>query len=204
VDFAVSQLGLSSTPTVIGMSDWDTLANSLSARDDVEYTNTFYHCAPYIDICEVPPYLREVAHIVICSDVIEHVPYPVENAIVGLSNVIKTGGYLVLSVPYDFRDFTTEHYSDLTNLTVVDVGSEFVVVGRNATNEVQTRANPVFHGGPGTTLEMRFMAWNHVLGATASAGLELVTLAPELEEDGLIWLHDFGRTALFRKTPPTA
>ena len=59
----------------IGMSDWANYAEPLSRHFD--YTNTFYHCEPKLDLIDLSSLERwRGQDFVISSDVIEHVPPP--------------------------------------------------------------------------------------------------------------------------------
>jgi len=145
----------------IGLSDSENLECVLSKVFD--YTNTYYHRSPQLDICSLPAFQNEVADFLISSDVFEHVANPYINAFTGSYNILKKGGLFVLTVPYDAREKTTEHFPDIKNFSIMQFENEWLLVGKTWNNDFQIYNSLVFHGGPGTTVEMRVFSKNDVL-----------------------------------------
>lgn len=165
----------------IGLSDWPGYAKVLETK--FQYSNTYFHRAPRLDICKPPADLYQSCDFLISSDVFEHVLPPAENAFFGAAQMLKRGGVLVLTVPFVPRARTLEHYPDA-------VGYEADGNGRVM---IETRAGryaasgPVFHGGPGSTLEMRVFGALDIHDALVSAGFEDIVFHAEANlEAGII------------------
>ena len=140
--------------TGVGLSDSEFLASQLSKS--FNYTNTYYHTKPMLDICNPSEEWIERADFLVSSDVFEHVPAPVSSAFAGTYRVLKAGGVLILTVPFDGRSQTTEHYPNVRQFAVTNVAKEWLLVGKTSSDSFEVHRDLVFHGGPGTTVEMRF------------------------------------------------
>ena len=96
----------------IGMSDPPELAQRLAEK--FEYTNTFYHQEPRLDIADPSPehLLQHTGRydFILSSEVLEHVSPPVERAFVNLNRMLKPDGLLLLTVPYRIDGRTAEHF----------------------------------------------------------------------------------------------
>ncbi len=77
----------------IGLSDWEGYANPLAER--LNYTNTFFHQAPLLDITSVGPDHSGRYDFIICSDVFEHVCQPVSKAFENAYRLLKPGGVMI-------------------------------------------------------------------------------------------------------------
>lgn len=159
VDFHIKGLGLSD-PTLL----------SSRLEQTFSYTNTYYHTEPQLDICAPSPAWAGSADFLISSDVFEHVPNPVGAAFAGAYAVLKPGGVFVLTVPFDDRVETTEHFSAVGPFRLIEFDGEWLLVGKTASNGFEVHRDLVFHGGPGTTVEMRFFGLDDLLAQLASAG----------------------------------
>jgi SAM-dependent methyltransferase len=151
-EFPAEALSLSG----IGMSDSDKYARVLATR--LRYTNTYYHKEPRLDILSPRPEHRAAYDFVITSDVLEHVNPPVATAFANLRSLLKPGGLLVLTVPFGMEGDTVEHFPDLNEYTVEERAGSFVLINRTANGHMQEYSDLVFHGGPGSTLEMRLFS----------------------------------------------
>ena len=60
--------------SVIGMSDPKPLADYLSTLHSIVYANTFFDEEPRLDLLNLNPLQVGGSDVVICSDVLEHVP----------------------------------------------------------------------------------------------------------------------------------
>ena len=152
----------------IGMSDAPRLAAPLGRH--LKYRNTFYHQEPRLDI-HAPAAEHLGAHdFVISSDVFEHVDPPVERAFVNLRRLLKPGGLLVFTVPFAMQGDTVEHFPGLHQYTIENRGGTYVLVNTTADGRRQEHANLVFHGGPGSTLELRLFSESGLRRNLESAG----------------------------------
>ena len=147
---------------VLGISDHDTCAAAL--RDAFDYTNTQFHAAPFLDICDpasVAAFRDYDA--VLCSDVIEHTIAPPEVTLPNLLSMLRPGGVLLLSAPTFHVPATIEWYGGLVEHTVARVEDRFEVHWRDIRGQDLIDRRPTFHGGPGAVLEMRVIAHSHLL-----------------------------------------
>jgi len=140
----------------IGMSDAPRLAAPLGRH--LKYRNTFYHQEPRLDIHAPSAEHIGAYDFVISSDVFEHVDPPVEKAFVNLRRLLKPGGLLVFTVPFAMQGDTVEHFPGLHQYTIENRGGTYVLVNTTADGRRQEHANLVFHGGPGSTLELRLFS----------------------------------------------
>lgn len=167
--------------TGVGLSDWEGYSEPL--RKAFDYTNTFYHQEPRLDICAPGAEWLGRFDFMMSSDVFEHVPPPASKAFDGAYAVLKPGGLLVLTVPFGDNPDTIEHYPDLNDFAVLQHRDEYLLVNRDAEGRFSLRSDLVFHGGPGSTLEMRVFSRDGVVAALRSAGFEDVQVheqpAPE-------------------------
>jgi hypothetical protein len=76
-----------------GLSDWEGYADRLAQK--LEYTNTFYHQAPKLDITNIDPAQEGTLDFLICTEVFEHVPPPVSTAFANAWRLLKPSGVLI-------------------------------------------------------------------------------------------------------------
>jgi len=153
----------------LGLSDWTGYADRL--EECFDYTNTFYHQAPFVDIVAPPPDRLGTADFLISTDVLEHIPPPVELGFRGTFDLLKPGGLLILTVPFNDRLPTSEHYPELYRFRIVKLdGDDYVLVNRTIDGRLQVHDHLVFHGGPGDTLEMRMFSRTHTIQLLQDAG----------------------------------
>lgn len=172
----------------VGLSDWDEYARRLAERFD--YTNTYYHQEPRLDITDVDDARSGTCDFVISTDVFEHVLAPVGKAFVGARKLLKAGGVLVLTVPYSLDAETREHFPHLHDWRLEHDGSDWVLHNRRADGSEEQLRDLVFHGGPGSTLEMRLFCRDDLIKHLHAAGFRDVRIASEaMPEIGVIWHH---------------
>jgi len=183
----------------VGLSDWTGYAKPLAQA--LDYTNTYYHTDPFLDITQVPDSMAGTCDFVISTDVFEHVIPPVSLAFEGAFRLLKPGGTLVLSVPYMLEeDETREHFPELFDFQVVERRGRHTLVNRRRDGVVEEFDDIVFHGGPGSTLEMRLFAKTALTRALESAGFTDVRFAGEpVPEHGILWLHSWGLPIVARR-----
>ncbi|WP_197422818.1 class I SAM-dependent methyltransferase [Burkholderia sp. ABCPW 14] len=171
--------------TAIGISDSEIYAWPLAAK--LSYANTYYHTEPQLDICD----LRSIDQysnidLIICSDVIEHTPLAPRKVLENMRRMLRPGGILILSAPTYHLPETIEWYPDAASLEVKDCGGRHEVRWSDTSGAKHVDFRPCFHGGPGSTLEMRLIAHQDLIQAGMDAGFEVETLefSPEI---GYVW-----------------
>ena len=167
-----------------GMSDHPALAAALGRR--MSYTNTFYHCEPRLDVCAPGEHAGRY-DLVVCSEVFEHVPAPLEPAFAGLFELLRPGGLLVFSVPYTADGETVEHFPDLHDYTIVERDGGHVLRNTTSDGRLQEFTGLVFHGGPGETLELRGFALPDLLRRLAAAGFTDIRVRREPHFEHGVW-----------------
>jgi len=154
--------------TGIGLSDSEGYASRLAQK--LAYRNTFFHAEPKLDIGAVPPGLSARYDFLIASDVFEHVAPPVSRAFLNARRLLKPGGVFVFSVPFSLEPDTVEHFPELHDYRLVHAGGAWRLENRTANGRRQTFTDLVFHGGPGSTLEMRLFSRGALEREFAAAG----------------------------------
>ena len=154
----------------MGMSDWSGYADLL--RKKFSYENTFYDRSPQLDIMNLSEKYLGKYNFVISSDVFEHILPPLQQGFDNLFRLLKPGGRLVFSVPYTRIAHTIEHYPGLLDYEILNFRGTKIIVNRDANGDLQVYDNLVFHGGEGTTLEMRVFCEADVLSRLAQSGFE--------------------------------
>lgn len=170
-------LALTDFPTLkglrgLGMTDSPELAERLAAKFD--YTNTFYHQAPRLDITHPSPNDLGRYDFIVSSEVMEHVPVPVERAFENLYRMLKLEGLLLLTVPYTIDGRTVEHFPHLHQYALASPGGQTVLVNRRQDGALEVFENLCFHGGDGSTLEMRVFSEPGLREILRSAGFDSV------------------------------
>ncbi|MBX7487912.1 class I SAM-dependent methyltransferase [Qipengyuania sp. GH25] len=182
----------------VGLSDSQDLAVALASA--FSYTNTYYHQPPILDICSPTDDWLGHADFLTSSDVFEHVPSPVSSAFSGAYSVLKDGGILALTVPFDGRETTKEHFPGITQFKTIEIDGEWVMVGKTSSGGFEVNQDLTFHGGPGTTVEMRFFGRENLVQELSSAGFQDIYIHSEvLPEFGIFPPHDQGLPITARK-----
>lgn len=172
----------------IGLTDSPRYADRLSRLTRRKYQNTYYHQEPRLDICDPGERWLESADFLIASDVFEHVPPPVQRAFDGAAAVLKPGGVLLLTVPFGYSP-TVEHFPDLRDFAVVELGGERLLVNRTGPGDYSIRNDLVFHYGQGATLEMRVFGYQDIVDHLEAAGFRDIRVhAEDVPEFGIF--HD--------------
>lgn len=162
----------------MGMSDLDPFARPLEQK--FSYTNTYFHQPPRFDATQPDPSQFGLYDFITSSEILEHVPPPVETSFANLAKLLKPGGLLLFTVPYRPGQATaTEHFPDLSAAAVVELDGEWVLVNRRRDGTIETRLDLVFHGGDGSTLEMRVFSEAQLRTLLANAGFTDVRIAGE-------------------------
>ena len=176
----------------LGISDNPVLSSALSSRFD--YTNSYYHKFPKLDITHLPIDLHEQFEFVICSDVLEHVPPPAESGIIGINRLLKAGGVAVVSVPVGALDDTDEYYPNLLKWMEHDG----VVEWSDTSGAHHVDREPEYHGGEGQTLAFRLWNASALVKSFLNNGFREYDVIPDLASLGVPYL-DYNGLFIFRK-----
>lgn len=161
----------------IGMSDSPELAARLAEKFD--YTNTFYHQAPFFDVTRPQPADEGRFDFILSSEVMEHIPPPVERGFETLCRLLQPHGLLLLTTPYTIGGKTKEHFPDLNEYALASPGGRAVLVNRRKDGTIETFDNLMFHGGHGSTLEIRVFSEESLRELLAQSGFREIHIATE-------------------------
>ena len=176
----------------IGLSDWEGYAGPLARR--LGYRNTFFDREPRLDVQAPDPADFGTLDFAIASDVMEHVAPPVEEAFRNLRRLLRPGGVLLLSVPWDDAPETREHYPELHRFEIVRRHGEPLLVNHTRDGRRQEFDGLVFHGGSGATLELRRFSLAGLHASLAAAGFATPQLfEADCEAHGIVWLEPWSR-----------
>jgi SAM-dependent methyltransferase len=183
----------------LGMTDWAGYADPLAAR--FSYVNTYYHKEPQFDITNPGPEHTGQYDFVISTEVFEHIQAPVARAFENAARLLKPNGFLILTVPYTgLEDETREHFPDLNTYRIIQLEDQFVLVNRRPDGVVETFTDLAFHGGPGTTLEMRLFAEKELVDKLLAAGFrEVAVMRESYPEFGVQLPQPWSRPMVARK-----
>jgi len=174
----------------LGMSDEELYSKVLEEK--FSYTNTFFHGEPYLDIKDPSPDLRGRFDFIICAEVMEHVPPPIDIAFKNLCSLLRPRGLLIFSVPYTNESETLEHFPELHRFEILGRGEERYLVNTTQEGLKQTYHDLVFHGGEGITLEMRVFSRAGVLKMLEGSGFCDIQIHSELlPQWGIVHPHQF-------------
>jgi SAM-dependent methyltransferase len=155
-----------------GIGDSDIYSGRLKSH--FSYTNTFFDREPSFDLTRPDENEFGKYDFVICSDVLEHVPQPLDLALRTLAGLLKPAGVLILTAPYTLAEGTVEHFADLHETGLAEIDGKTVLVNRSADGGYQVFDQLVFHGGQGSTLEMRVFSEADLRAMLIAAGLSNV------------------------------
>jgi len=190
----------------IGMSDAPEMAQRLAEK--FEYTNTFYHTNPRLDIADPAQDHLGRYDFILSSEVLEHVSPPVEQAFLNLNRMLKPDGLLLLTVPYRIDGRTAEHFPELHEYALASPGGRTVLVNRRRDGSLEVFENLSFHGGAGSTLEMRVFTEESLKEILAGAGFASMRIASEdVPEFGVLHGESWSLPMVGRKgdfQPPAA
>ncbi len=160
--------------TGIGMSDAGVYANTLASK--FGYTNTFFHTEPLLDIRSPAAHQIGQFDFVVSSDVLEHVDGPPQRAFRNLHALLKPGGTLAFTVPYATEGATVEHYPELHDYRIEGQGAARVLVNVTTDGREQRFGDLCFHGGDGSTLELRRFSYPDLVRLLEAAGFRDIRL----------------------------
>jgi SAM-dependent methyltransferase len=169
----------------VGMSDWQGYANRLAKK--LNYVNTYYHKEPLLDITSVDPSLSNLYDFIIATEVFEHISQPISRAFENAYRLLKPGGVLIFSVPY-VEGQTTEHFPELWKSGICKEKNSWVLLNETTDGRLQRYETLTFHGGPGTTVEMRLFGKTSLAKNFTDAGfVEIRVHEKEVDNFGILW-----------------
>ena len=182
---------------IVGLSDDATYARRLRRISD--YTNTYYHREPRLDITRPAAHHKGRYDALIAADVFEHVTAPPAAAFEGAMQVLKPGGHLILTVPYTLGEHE-EHFPGIAGYeTVRAADGNWHARIRYADGREAIETEPVFHGGPGKTLEVRLFSEASLRQYLEAAGfVDIDFLTENRPEASLVWSR-FSRPIVARR-----
>lgn len=171
----------------VGMSDWETYANQLEEK--LDYSNTFYHQEPRLDITDIKENIIGTMDFVISTDVYEHVLYPVNRAFQNTLKLLKPSGVFIFTVPFTKEgENTLEHFGQLHDFTIEQTNDKYVLKDNLPNGSVNEFRDLIFHGGPGSTLEMRIFSEKSLLKELNDAGFKDIKIHSEpFMKYGIYW-----------------
>ena len=198
---AIADFDVRKEISIIGLSDWPGYADRI--KNKFNYINTHFQSPePSLDISKSIEGYDGRFDFVICSDVLEHVTTPVQPAFDNLFHLLKPGGTLIFSVPYNLEEKTTEHFPDLCTFEIVfDEGEQPKLRNETVDGEVQWFEDLIFHGAPeGAALEMRVFCERDVFKHLELAGFANIEKANwESSEFGVRWIDNWSLPLVARK-----
>lgn len=172
---------------IVGVSDGAPIERAFKKRFGNVYTNFEFHIEPFLDITKVDEALHSTTDIVTCSEVLEHVQPPIELAFTGLFNLLKPGGWLILSVPHRGADSPhEEHFPIMTNSELINEPI-LLLKGIDLEGNKREFLELVFHGGAGTTLEYRVFSETSLRDNLEKSGFKNIQAQSDLRLIGCFW-----------------
>ena len=154
----------------VGLSDSEGYASVL--EDRFSYTNTFLHQEPVLDIEDAPADQFDTYDFLISADVFEHVKPPPLTAFQNAKKLLKPGGHLILTVPFTISEETIEHFPNMRDFRMVQFDDDYLMVERSTDGTFHLHSELIFHGGAGSTLEMRVFCRNDLQKLLEESGFE--------------------------------
>jgi SAM-dependent methyltransferase len=164
---------------IAGLGLSDVAAYALPLAETFAYENTWFHMAPQLDIAAAPPERFGRYDFVVSSDVFEHVAPPIARAFENARKLLRPGGRFIFTVPFSLDPDTAEHFPELHDWTMAERDGTWRLTNTTRTGTRQTFDELVFHGGPGSTLEMRLFSQSGLEREFARAGFVRVRVAAE-------------------------
>ena len=175
--------------TGIGMSDssWASIC-----QEKFNYTNTFYHQEPYLDIYK-QEHVAKYSNLdfIISSDVFEHIdPNPgIQQAFDNLYTMLKPGGTLIFSVPYSHNEHV-EHFPNLFDYTIKKEKDAYILYNVTQNGRHEKYSDLCFHGGPGSVLEMRVFSEKSIIKHMQRSGFSEIVfheITEDMRQYGIFW-----------------
>ncbi|HLK67018.1 MAG TPA: hypothetical protein VKU19_26475 [Bryobacteraceae bacterium] len=162
----------------IGTSDSTQYADRLAAKFD--YRNTFHDREPRFDIAAPGDEHTGKYDFLISSEVLEHVIPPAGKSFENACRTLKPNGFLAMTVPYSLELTMAEHFPELHEFGLMQLGGRIHLINRTREGAVQVFDKLVFHrDGSGSALEMREYNEQGLRELLTGAGFESVRIYNE-------------------------
>ena len=114
---------------------------------------------------------------------------------------MKKGGSLIFSVPYTLEnEKIQEHFDGLHDFKILNDGDEYYLENIDKNGLKRVYRDLIFHGGSGTTLEMRVFALSELIQNLKDAGVSKIEILSEpLIEMGIYWKDPWSIPILAKK-----
>lgn len=202
LDLTLAEFPKLKTIRGLGLSDWEGYAELLAEKFD--YTNTFRSADPQFDITKPHPTHHGQYDFIIAAEVFEHIEPPVERALSEACRLLKPHGVLILTVPYSLEAATHEHFPELHEYTLAEINGSPILVNRTRDGKLEVFENLVFHGGPGSMLEMRVFNDTSLKEMLLAAGFREVEICSRsYTPHGVVFREQWGLPVVARKEPLT-
>jgi hypothetical protein len=152
----------------LGMSDWIGYSTLLALK--FKYTNTYFHKEPKLDITELDIKESGRYDFIISSDVFEHIVPPVSKGFENLYQLLNLNGLCIITVPYVNYANTLEYYPDLYNYRIDGNEGHKCLINTTRSGKKQEFSKLKFHGGDGSTLELRCFTRSSLRKELSNAG----------------------------------
>jgi SAM-dependent methyltransferase len=184
----------------LGMTD--KLCYAAVLEEKFDYTNTYYDREPRMDFTASHPESYGTYDFVLSADVLEHVAPPVERVIEEVHRLLKPNGFFAATVPCSADRHMREHFPGLNQYRVVPLGNSAVLINRRRDGQLEISDDLVFHGGIGSTLEMRQFGVPPLQSCLLESGFrEVHFLVENLPGIGIVFDHDVSQPLIARKQP---
>lgn len=169
----------------IGISDQS--GYSAHFARSTTYLNTWFHQEPFRDLMNLATFGGAEYDYVTCSEVLEHVNQPAGEALRTIFSILRPGGVAILTTP-TAPGRTTEHYPALTRHEVFPTTDGWRLRGDLPDGAEFTSDAVIFHGGPGSTVEMRVWGSDSLREALEAVGfVEIRRHLADVPAFGVSW-----------------
>ena len=171
----INEINTDLSRTGLGIGDDWKLARMLSQK--FAYTNSFLHQFPKVDLLDPPAPCIDYFEFITCSDVLEHTPPPRKKPIFGIFQMLRPGGFTVISVPIEKDCAFKEYYPGLVSWEI----SQNELRWKDDRGSVFVDEEPEFHGGEGLTLAFRQWSKKQLVDDLSLVGFSEVVLLPNMD-----------------------
>jgi hypothetical protein len=192
----------------IGLSDWEEYAKILTKK--LDYKNTFFHKSPRCDIKKIGGFNR-CYDFIICSEIFEHIEYPVSPAFLNLRKLLNKTGFVLFTAPYILtEEKTREYFPDLYEYKILRDRGIPILKNITKEGELQIFRDLTFHGGKDislihrmkrvfsgaqdpVTVEMRLFSKESLINEFENAGFHNIRFFDQtIDEWGIFWDNPCG------------